>query len=74
MGFFYDASKTKLPIRGRKRLPLRGRKFKRLQLLKQFKPGRVYTFVPFSELDDLPEDITLWADDDWSDEVTRHDC
>ena len=63
MGFFHSDMKNKLPLRGRKKLPLRSRKFKRLQLLKQFKPGRVYTFVPFSELDELPDDTLLWADE-----------
>lgn len=67
-------SKTKLPMRGRKKLPLRSRQYKRLQLLKDFQPGRVYSFVPIYELDDLPEDITLWTDDEWSDEVIRHVC
>lgn len=74
MGFFYEATKKRLPLRGRNKLPLRSRRSKRLQLLKDFQPGRVYSFVPIYELDDLPEDTTLWADDDWSDEVTRHDC
>ena len=72
MGFYH--SKSKLPLRGRKKLPIRGKRRRRLQLLKDFEPGRVYSFVPICELDDLPEDITLWADDDWSDDVTRHDC
>ena len=67
-------SKAKLPMRGRKKLPLRSRQYKRLQLLKDFQPGRVYSFVPIYELDDLPEDITLWTDDEWSDEVIRHVC
>ena len=76
MGFYYGA-RSKLPLRrrkGKKLLPLRGKRRRRLQRLRDYRIGRVYTFCPFSELDDLPEDITLWADDDWSDEVTRHDC
>lgn len=68
MGFYY--SDTKLPLRGkkgkkregRKILPLRGKCGRRLQLLREFEPGRVYTFVPMYKLDDLPDETLLWAD------------
>lgn len=62
-------SETKLPLRGRKKkLPLRGKRG-RLQLLRRFEVGRVYTFCPFSELDDLSDETLLWADDDLRREV-----
>lgn len=69
MGFFYDASKTKLPLRGRKKLPLRGRRGQRLKLLRQFEVGRLYTFPEFWRLDlptEIPEDLLL--------EETHDDC
>ena len=67
MSFFYSKlehqTKKKLPIRGR-RLLLRGARKRRLQLLREFEVGRVYTFYEIAELDDLPEHNTLWGDDD----------
>ena len=65
MGFYYSKSKTKLPLRGRKKLPFRGRRARRLNLLRQFEPGRVYTFCENSDLDDLPDEVLLWDDDDY---------
>ena len=73
MGFYYSKSKTKLPLRGCKKLPFRGPRKRRLQLLKDFQPGRVYTFIPFYELDELPEDLLLWADEA-ENEVNRDGC
>lgn len=70
MGFYH--SKSKLPLRGRKKLPMRSRKFKRLQLLKEFQPGRVYSFVPMYQLDSLDEDSLLWADE--AEGELRHGC
>ena len=69
MSFFYSESKPKLPIRGRKKLPMRGKRGRRLQLLMDFEPGRVYTFVPMYKLDDLPDEVLLWAEDDYPSEV-----
>ena len=66
MGFFDVTSKTRLPLRGRrKKLPLRGKRGRRLNLLREFEVGQVYTFVAMHELDDLPDDTLLWADDDY---------
>ena len=68
MGFFYEnmeeklASKEKLPMRGRKKLPLRGARGRRLQLLKDFEVGHIYTFTPYFATDlsdDLPGDLLL---------------
>ena len=70
MSFFNSQHQT-LPKRGQNKLPLRSRRYKRLQLLKDFEPGRVYSFVPIYELDELLEDITLWSD---SDEAIRNGC
>ena len=75
MGFYY--SDTKLPLRGkkgnkrkgRKILPLRGKRGRRLQRLRDYQIGRVYTFCPFSELDDLPDEMLLWAEDKYPTEV-----
>lgn len=63
MSFFYSEPPRTLPLRGRKRLPMRSKRYRRLQLLKDFQPGRVYSFVPMRRLDELPDDMTLWADD-----------
>lgn len=68
MGFYYsdikNKRKKKLLLRGR-RLLYRGPRIRRLKLLRDFEPGTVYTFVPMHELDDLPDDTLLWADDDY---------
>ncbi len=74
MGAFFSKlehqTKKKLPIRGRKRLLFRGPRKRRLQLLKEFEVGRIYTFCPISELEDLPDETLLGADDDLRREVT----
>lgn len=70
MGFYH--SKSKLPLRGRKKLPLRGRKFRRLQLLKDYQPERVYTFVPMRQLDNVPDELLLWDSDDVPDQETLY--
>jgi len=35
-----------------------------LKLLAEFEVGQIYTFVPMHDLDDLPDETLLWADDD----------
>jgi len=50
-------------IRGR-RLLIRGPRKRRLKLLAEFEVGQIYTFVPMHDLDDLPDETLLWADDD----------
>lgn len=63
-------SKTKLPIRGRKKkLPLRGKRGRRLQLLREFEVGRIYTFPEFWRLDfPRPDEYML------DEEKTRDHC
>ena len=63
MGFYH--SKSKLPLRGRKKLPMRGKRGRRLTLLRQFEVGHVYTFCENSDLDDVPDDVLLWDDDEY---------
>ena len=58
MGFFYDTSKPKLPLRGCKKLPIRDKRRRRLKLLRQFEVGHIYTFPEFWRLN-LPDDCTL---------------
>ena len=62
MGFFYAPPQECLPMRGpRKALPMRSRKFRRLQLLKDYRVGRVYTFPAFYNWE-IPKEDTLWHD------------
>ena len=70
MSFFNSQHQT-LPKRGQNKFPLRSRRYKRLQLLQDFEPGRVYSFAPIDELDELPEGTTLWEIDDF-DEVLSY--
>ena len=56
----------------RRRLLLRGSTRRRqLKLLQEFEPGRVFSFVDASRLDDLPDDQLLWADEQY-DDVAGH--
>lgn len=43
---------------------IRGPRKRRLKLLAEFEVGQIYTFVPMHDLDDLPDETLLWADDD----------
>ena len=40
-----------------------------MKLLQQFEVGRVYTFCDIAELDHLPDEKLLWADDENMGEV-----
>lgn len=54
--FFHRESSAKLPPQRRKKLPYRGPRAKRLECLRQFEVGRLYTFdLP----DDVPYDLLL---------------
>ncbi len=74
MSFFYSETGRKLPLRGRNRLPMRSKRHRRLQLLREFQPGRIYTFCPHRELDDVPDELLLWQyDDEPDDDVSEND-
>ena len=65
---FYNFDSRKLPRRGKNKLPMRSKRHRRSQLLRQFDVGRVYSFAPICELDELPDNVTLW-EGDFCDEV-----
>ena len=60
----------KLPMRGPKKLPLRGLRGRRLQLLKDFQPGRLYSFPSYFATD-LPDDLPEELLEDHTDENHR---
>lgn len=80
MSFLYSQNqecppkRQRLGLNGRRirKLQKRGRTFKRLQLLKEFNPGHVYSFAPIQRLDLLDEDLLLWADE--IEQECRHAC
>lgn len=60
MGFFHSEHK-RLPLKGcNKKLPLRSERARRLNHLKQFEAGRLYTFLAYYTTtlpDDLPYNL-----------------
>ena len=49
-----------------------GKRQRRLQLLKKFQPGHVYSFAPMQRLDQLDEDLLLWTNE--IDKELNHGC
>ena len=59
---FYHAKPANLPLPGRAKLPYRGRRRRRLEHLKLFEVGHLYTFTQYFAADlpeDLPKDLLL---------------